>query len=154
MPWLLVSPGPPQTRHWQLLVLIFHEEGFAPSAPSHCQHCKSEGLHSCDRPSNLTQIGFKSWIFQPVWPWNLMNDLKKTIGHLFYNTSSFVHHFMCIISNPLVNSNCLTICSKSSDIFSDHLKKFSLIFKLICRMILSKCLTICPKSSDILSDDP
>ena len=33
---------------------------------------KSEGFDSCDRPSNLTQIGFKSSIFQPVWPWNLM----------------------------------------------------------------------------------
>ena len=26
---------------------------------------KSEGFDSCDRPSNLTQIGFKSYIFQP-----------------------------------------------------------------------------------------
>ena len=25
---------------------------------------KSEGFDSCDRPSNLTQIGFKSSIFQ------------------------------------------------------------------------------------------
>ena len=33
---------------------------------------KSEGFDSCDRPS--TQIGFKSSIFQPVWPWNLMDD--------------------------------------------------------------------------------
>ena len=33
------------------------------------------------------------------WPW-------KTIGHLFYPTSSFVHHFaLCIISQPSVNSN-------------------------------------------------
>ena len=38
---------------------------------------KSEGCDSCDRPSNLTQIGFKSSIFQPVWPWNLMDDPKK-----------------------------------------------------------------------------
>ena len=109
---------------------------------------KSEGFDSCDRPSNLTQIGFKSPIFRPcdleiwwitpknnkarllyniklcvsfhihqwiqmgvtvrkrpvwvkldffswvilqfdVWPW-------KTIGHLFYATSSFVHHFVAI----------------------------------------------------------
>ena len=35
---------------------------------------KSEGFDSCDRPGNLTQIGFKSSIFQPVWPWNLMDD--------------------------------------------------------------------------------
>ena len=46
---------------------------------------KSEGFDSCERPSNFTQFGFKSLIFQPVWPWNLMNDL-------FYITSSFVHH--------------------------------------------------------------
>ena len=110
---------------------------------------KSEGFDSCDRPSNLTQIRFKSSIFQPVWPWNLMDDPKinrapllcyfklfasfrshwwiqtgvtvrkcliwvkigaffsrvtlkfdgwpwKTIGHLFYATSSFVHHFVAI----------------------------------------------------------
>ena len=110
---------------------------------------KSEGFDSCDRPSNLTQIGLKWSIFRPcdleiwwmtlknkkacflyyiklcvsfqihqwiqtgvtvrkhpiwvkfddflscvtlqfnVWPW-------KTIGHLFYSTSSFVHHFVAI----------------------------------------------------------
>ena len=57
---------------------------------------KSEGFDSCDRPSNLTQIGFKSSIFQPVWPWNLMDDPKKTIEHLFYATLSFVQHFIAI----------------------------------------------------------
>ena len=110
---------------------------------------KSEGFDSCDRPSNLTQTGFKSSIFQPVWPCYLMDDPKnnralllcyfklfasfrshwwiqtgvtvrkrliwvkidaffsrvtlkfggwpsKTIGHLFYVTSSFVQHFVAI----------------------------------------------------------
>ena len=38
---------------------------------------KSEGFDSCDRPSYLTQTGFKSLIFQPVWPWYLMDDQKK-----------------------------------------------------------------------------
>ena len=38
---------------------------------------KSEGFDSCDRPSNLTQIGFESSIFQPVWPRNLMDDPEK-----------------------------------------------------------------------------
>ena len=38
---------------------------------------KSEGLDSCDRPSNLTQTGFKSSIFQPVWPWYSMDGPKK-----------------------------------------------------------------------------
>ena len=56
------------------------------------QQDKSEGFDSCDRPSNLTQIGLKLSIFQLVWPWNLMDDLKKNIGYLFYITSSFVYH--------------------------------------------------------------
>ena len=41
------------------------------------QQDKSEGFDSCDGPSNLAEIGFKSSIFQPVWPWNLMDDLEK-----------------------------------------------------------------------------
>ena len=43
----------------------------------HVQQGKSEGFDSSDRPSNLTEIGFKSLICQPQWPWNLMGDLKK-----------------------------------------------------------------------------
>ena len=50
------------------------------------QQGKSGGFDSCNWPSNLTQIGFKSSIFDG-WP-------KKTIGHLFYSMSSFVHHFI------------------------------------------------------------
>ena len=38
---------------------------------------KSEWFDNCNRPSNLTQIGLKLSIFQPVWPWNLMDDLGK-----------------------------------------------------------------------------
>ena len=38
---------------------------------------KSEGFDSCDRHSNLTQILFKSSIFQPMWPCNLIDDLEK-----------------------------------------------------------------------------
>ena len=38
---------------------------------------KSEGFDSCYRPSNLTEIGFQSSIFQPVWPRNLMDDPEK-----------------------------------------------------------------------------
>ena len=53
---------------------------------------KSERFDSCDQPRNLTQIGSQLTIFQPVWPWNLMDDLEKIIGHLFYITLSFVHH--------------------------------------------------------------
>ena len=39
------------------------------------------------------QFGSKSAILCPVWPWNLT---WKTIGNLFYATSSFVHHFVTI----------------------------------------------------------
>ena len=56
---------------------------------------KSEGSDSCGRPCNLTQILFKSSIFQPVWPWNL--DDLETIGYLFHTTSWFVHHFQSIL---------------------------------------------------------
>ena len=38
---------------------------------------KSEGFDSCDRPSNLNRTGFKSLIFQPLWPWNLLDDLRN-----------------------------------------------------------------------------
>ena len=40
------------------------------------------------------QFGSKLTIFLAVWPWNLTYDLEKTIRHLFYATSSFVHHFV------------------------------------------------------------
>ena len=50
------------------------------------QQGKSEGFDSCDRPHNLTQIGFKSWIFQSMWSWNLMDDSKNNRAHLLYYT--------------------------------------------------------------------
>ena len=45
---------------------------------------KSEGFDSCDRPSNLTKIGFKTSIFQPVWRQNLMDDPKNYRSPLLY----------------------------------------------------------------------
>ena len=59
---------------------------------------KSEGFDSCDRPSNLKLDSNRQ--FFPVWPWNLMDDLEKQSG-----TSSILRQALCIISNPLVNSN-------------------------------------------------
>ena len=47
---------------------------------------KSEGFNSCDRPNNLSQILFKSSIFWPVWPWNMMHDLEKQWGHRWIQT--------------------------------------------------------------------
>ena len=57
---------------------------------------KSEGFDSCDRPSNLTQIGFKSSIFQTLWSWNLMDDPKNNRAPLlcyFKLFASFHSHW-------------------------------------------------------------
>ena len=64
------------------------------------QQGKSEGFDSCDRPSNLTQIGFQSSNNQPVWPWNLTNGLEKQL-----DTFPILHQVLCSISNPSVNLN-------------------------------------------------
>ena len=54
---------------------------------------KSEEFDSYDWPSNFIQIGFKLLIFQPAWP---LPEKVKSSGHLFYATSSFVHHSQTI----------------------------------------------------------
>ena len=58
---------------------------------------KSEGFDSCDWPCNLA---YSNWI--KIVDFSARVTLKfdewpqKTIGHLFYTTSSFVHHFKSI----------------------------------------------------------
>ena len=97
MPWYLESPQ--YQQQWYCLNRISR------SSTIRTKQGKSEGFDSCDRPSNLAQIWSKSSIFQPVWPWNLIDDLeiwwmtlkfdgwpRKILGHIFYTTSSFVHH--------------------------------------------------------------
>ena len=42
----------------------------------------------------LLKLDSNCRFFQPVWPWNLMDDPGKIIGHFFYITSSFVHHLI------------------------------------------------------------
>ena len=65
---------------------------------------KSEGFDSCDRPSNLTKMGFKSSTLALVtvkfdgWP-------RKNIWHLFYITSSFVLHL-----KPLRELKVVSLC--------------------------------------------
>ena len=62
---------------------------------------KSEWCDSCDRPSNVTQVGFKSSIFRRVWPSNLMDDLTNNRAPvLCYVTLS------ALFQKPSVNSNC------------------------------------------------
>ena len=63
------------------------------STSSLLHHIKSFGEFKLKLQSGNPQFRSKSAIFCPVWPWNLMHDLGKTIRHLFYTTSNFVHHF-------------------------------------------------------------
>ena len=42
----------------------------------------------------LLKLDSNRRFFSP-WPWNLMDDIK-IVGHLFYTTSSFMHHFNAI----------------------------------------------------------
>ena len=53
---------------------------------------KSEGFDSCDRPRNLTQIGLKSSDFLVRMTLKFDGWPRMIIEHLFYITSSFVHH--------------------------------------------------------------
>ena len=59
-------------------------------------HFVAIGEFKLELQSGNAQFGLNSTIFRAVWPWNLTYDLEKTIGHLFYATSSFVHHFVAI----------------------------------------------------------
>ena len=57
--------------------------------------------------------------FLAVWPCNLTDDLEKTIGHIFYVASSFVHHFITIGEFKLeLQSGNAQFGSKSTIFFS------------------------------------
>ena len=67
---------------------------YATSSPMH--HFLAIGEFKLELQCGNAQFGSKSTIFFSrvtlqfdIWPW-------KTIGHLFYATSSFVHHFVAI----------------------------------------------------------
>ena len=63
--------------------------------------------------------------FCPVWPWNLTDDLEKTIGHLFYVASSFLYHFIAIgESKPELQSRNAQFGSKSAIFLSRVTLKF------------------------------
>ena len=63
---------------------------------SFVQHFVPIGEFKLELQSGNAQSGSNSTFFRAVWPWNLTDDLSKTIGHLFYATSSFVQHFIAI----------------------------------------------------------
>ena len=56
---------------------------------------KSEGFDSCDRPSNLTQIGLKSSIFCPCYfeiGWMTQKNNKARLSYNFKLSVSFDIH--------------------------------------------------------------
>ena len=61
-------------------------------------HFVTIGVFKLELESGNAQSGPNSTSFRAVWPRNLKFDVWpwKTIGHLFYVTSSFVHHFAAI----------------------------------------------------------
>ena len=63
---------------------------------SFVRHFKPIGEFKLKLQSANAQFGSKSTIFLAVWPQNFYGWRWKTIGHLFYATSSFVQHFVAI----------------------------------------------------------
>ena len=61
------------------------------AASSFVHHFKAMDKFRLELQSANTQFGSKLASFCLVWPWNLTDDLEKTIAHLLYAASSFVH---------------------------------------------------------------
>ena len=76
------------------------------------------------------EVSTKSLVLHKVWPWNLKDDLNKTIGHFFYATSSFGHYFKTIGVSKLKSqsgnaqfwSKCVTFCPVWPRNVTDDLK--------------------------------
>ena len=85
------------------------------AAWSQLKQGKSEGFDSCDRPSNLTQIGFKSLIFCVTLKFD--GWAQKIIRYDFYTTSSFVYHFKSISEFKLELQSGNTQSGSNSVIF-------------------------------------
>ena len=63
--------------------------------PSDQQQCKSEGFDSCDRPNNLTQIGFNHQFYSPcdleIW-WMTSKNYRAPLLHCNKLCASFQSH--------------------------------------------------------------
>ena len=89
---------------WKTIGHLFY------ATSSFMHHFVAIGEFKLELQSGNAQSGSNSTLFRAVWPWNLTDDLEKqksastmlhvwpwkTIGHLFYATSSFMHHFVAI----------------------------------------------------------
>ena len=62
------------------------------------EQCKSEGFDSCDWPSNLTQIGFKSLIFHPcdleIWWMTSKNNRTPLLYYIKFCASFEIHRWI------------------------------------------------------------
>ena len=75
---------------WKIIGHLFY------TTSSFVHHFNSIGEFNLELQSRNTQFTSKLAIFCPVWPLNLLDDLEKQKGHLFYAMLSFVHHFKAI----------------------------------------------------------
>ena len=79
--WWIQTDGWP----WKTIVHLFY------TTPSFVHHFKAMGEVKPELPSGNAQVRSKLVIF--LSRLTLKFDTWKTIGHLFYTTLSFVHHF-------------------------------------------------------------
>ena len=80
---------------WKTIGHLFY------ATSSFLQHFVAIGEFKLELQSGNAQSGPNSTIFTAVRPWNLTDDLAKQKG-----TSSMLLQALCIISYPLVSSNC------------------------------------------------
>ena len=73
---------------WQTIGQLFY------STSSFVHHFIHIGEFKLELQSGNAQFGSNSTTFLALWSWNCTDDLIKTIGHLFYATSRFVHHIV------------------------------------------------------------
>ena len=86
---------------WKTIGHLFY------ATSSFVHHFVAIGDFKPELQSGNTQFGSNATIFRAVCPWNLTDDLEKTIGHLFNAASSFVHHFVaiCVFKLELQSGN-------------------------------------------------
>ena len=92
---------------------------------SFVRHFKPIGEFKLKLQSGNAQFESKSTIFLAVWPRNFTDDVSwKTIGHLFYATWSFVHHFVAFGEFKLELQSGNAQFGSNSTIFSRVTLKF------------------------------
>ena len=92
---------------------------------SFVQHFKAIGIFKLELQSGNAQFGLKLAIFCPPWPCKNDGWPWKTIGHLSYGVSSFVHYFIATGELKLeLQSRNAQYGSKSTIFFSSVNFKF------------------------------